>query len=200
MDENIQPQAGAQTGNAEQANTIRQYWHVVLERRWLIVATWAVCMLAGVIYAYQAKPMFRAIARLQIDPESAGVLNINSAISYGNKDQDYLQTQYRNLENRSLIQEIIEKLKLDTEDERYKSALDKVTAVDDDLKIAPIRLTRLVEIQVTHPSANQAEKITTLACRRYQLSGSVRRRWSHSTRRCRGSGHRTSTDGWNTER
>jgi len=159
MDENIQPQAGAQTGNAEQANTIRQYWHVVLERRWLIVATWAVCMLAGVIYAYQAKPMFRAIARLQIDPESAGVLNINSAISYGNKDQDYLQTQYRNLENRSLIQEIIEKLKLDTEDERYKSALDKVTAVDDDLKIAPIRLTRLVEIQVTHPSANQAEKI-----------------------------------------
>jgi len=159
MDENIQPQAGAQTGNAEQANTIRQYWHVVLERRWLIVATWAVCMLAGVIYAYQAKPMFRAIARLQIDPESAGVLNINSAISYGNKDQDYLQTQYRNLENRSLIQEIIEKLKLDTEDERYKSALDKVTAVDADLKIAPIRLTRLVEIQVTHPSANQAEKI-----------------------------------------
>jgi polysaccharide biosynthesis transport protein len=159
MDENIQPQAGAQTGNAEQANTIRQYWHVVLERRWLIVATWAVCMLSGVIYAYQAKPMFRAVARLQIDPESAGVLNINSAISYGNKDQDYLQTQYRNLENRSLIQEIIEKLKLDTEDERYKSALDKVTAVDDDLKIAPIRLTRLVEIQVTHPSANQAEKI-----------------------------------------
>lgn len=159
MDENIQPQAVAQTGSAEQANNVRQYWHVVLERRWLIIATWAVCMLAGVIYAYQAKPMFRAIARLQIDPESAGVLNINSAISYGNKDQDYLQTQYRNLENRSLIQEVIEKLKLDTEDERYKSALDKVTAVDDDLKIVPIRLTRLVEIQVTHPSANQAEKI-----------------------------------------
>jgi len=159
MDENFQPQAGAQTGNAEQANSIRQYWHVVLERRWLIIATWAVCMLAGVIYAYQATPMFRAVARLQIDPESSGVLNLKDSVSYGNKDQDYLQTQYRNLENRSLIQEVIEKLKLDSEDERYKSALDKITAVDDDIQIVPIRLTRLVEVQVTHPSANQAEKI-----------------------------------------
>jgi len=159
MDENFQQQSNASAGNNEQSGNIRQYWHVVLERRWLIIATWAVCMLAGVIYAYQATPMFRAIARLQIDPESSGVLNLKDTISYGNKDQDYLQTQYRNLENRSLIQEVIEKLKLDSEDVRYKSALDKVTSVDEDIQIVPIRLTRLVEVQVTHPSANQAEKI-----------------------------------------
>lgn len=159
MDENFQNQSGASSGNAEQSNNLRQYWHVVLERRWLIIATWAVCMLAGVIYAYQATPMYRAVARLQIDPESSGVLNLKDTISYGNKDQDYLQTQYRNLENRSLIQEVVEKLRLGDEDERYKSALDKVQAVDDDIKIAPIRLTRLVEVQVLHPSPNQAEKI-----------------------------------------
>ena len=159
MDDSPQSQQIAGSGAADQSNNLRQYWHVVLERRWLIIATWAVCMLAGVFYAFQATPMFRAVAKLQIDPESTGVLSLKDTISYGNKDQDYLQTQYRNLENRSLIQEVIEELKLDTTDERYKGAVDKVTAVDDDIKVVPIRLTRLVEIQVTHPSAKQAEVI-----------------------------------------
>jgi succinoglycan biosynthesis transport protein ExoP len=161
MDENFQNNAGSASGGGggDQSNNLRQYWHVVLERRWLIIATWAVCMLVGVIYAYQATPMYRAVARLQIDPESSGVLNLKDTISYGNKDQDYLQTQYRNLENRSLIKEVVEKLRLSDDDERYKTALDPVQAVDEDIKIVPIRLTRLVEIHVLHPNANQAEKI-----------------------------------------
>jgi polysaccharide biosynthesis transport protein len=159
MEENNQVQQSAKPNSTDQNNNLRQYWHVVLERRWLIIATWAACMMAGVIYSYQATPMFRAVAKLQIDPESSGVLNLKDTISYGAKDQDYLQTQYRNLENRSLLAEVIEKLKLDTEDERYKGALDKVADLDDDIKIVPIRLTRHVEVQVVHPSAKQAENI-----------------------------------------
>jgi len=159
MEDNNQVQQPTKLNSAEQNNNLRQYWHVVLERRWLIIASWAACMMAGVIYSYQATPMFRAVAKLQIDPESSGVLNLKDTISYGAKDQDYLQTQYRNLENRSLLAEVIEKLKLDSEDERYKGALDKVAALDNDIKILPIRLTRHVEVQVVHPNAKQAENI-----------------------------------------
>jgi capsular exopolysaccharide synthesis family protein len=137
---------------------LRQYWHVILERRWLIVATWSVCIIAGVLYAFQATPMFRAVARLQIDPENQGVLNLNS-LTLGNQDQNYLTTQYRNLESRSLILEVMNKLKLETEDERYSKLVDKVTAVTKDIKIVPIRLSRLVEVQVTHPKGEQAQRI-----------------------------------------
>jgi uncharacterized protein involved in exopolysaccharide biosynthesis len=87
--------------------------------------------------------MFRAVARLQIDPENQGVLNLNS-LTLGNQDQNYLTTQYRNLESRSLILEVMNKLKLETEDERYSKLVDKVTAVTKDIKIVPIRLSRLV--------------------------------------------------------
>jgi len=158
MEDQFQSQQGNSIGGGDPSINLRQYWHVILERRWLIVATWTVCIIAGVLYAFQATPMFRAIARLQIDPENQGVLNLNS-LALGNQDQNYLTTQYRNLESRSLILEVMEKLKLDTQDERYTKAVDKVTAVTKDIKIVPIRLSRLVEVQVTHPKGDQAQRI-----------------------------------------
>lgn len=158
MEEQFQSQQGNSMGGADPSINLRQYWHVILERRWLIVATWSVCIIAGVLYAFQATPMFRAVARLQIDPENQGVLNLNS-LTLGNQDQNYLTTQYRNLESRSLILEVMNKLKLETEDERYSKLIDKVTAVTKDIKIVPIRLSRLVEVQVTHPKGEQAQRI-----------------------------------------
>jgi polysaccharide biosynthesis transport protein len=158
FDESHQGNTGS-TIKTEQANNVRQYWHIVLERRWLIIATFSVCFVAAVFYALKATPMFTAKARLQIDPEASGVLNLKDTITVNNRDQDYLQTQYRNLENRSLIAEVVEKLKLKEEDARYKSAADPVGAVDNDISIVPVRLTRHVEVHVTHSDPNQAEKI-----------------------------------------
>lgn len=158
MEDQFQSQQGNTMGGGDPSINLRQYWHVILERRWLIVATWSVCIIAGVLYAFQATPMFRAIARLQIDPENQGVLNLNS-LALGNQDQNYLTTQYRNLESRSLILEVMQELKLESDDERYAKAIDKVTAVTKDIKIVPIRLSRLVEVQVTHPKGDQAQRI-----------------------------------------
>lgn len=154
MEDSLQSQQVGTLGGGDPSINLRQYWHVILERRWLIVATWSVCIILGVLYAFQATPMFRAVARLQIDPENQGVLNLNS-LALGNQDQNYLTTQYRNLESRSLILEVMDKLKLESEDERYAKAIDKVTAVSKDIKIVPIRLSRLVEVQVTHPKGNR---------------------------------------------
>lgn len=144
--------------NASEAFKIREYWHIVLERRWLIIATFALCVVLGALYAFRATPIYEAVARLQIDPETGGVLSLRDAISWGNKDQDYLQTQYRNLQARSLLESVIQKLKLD-EDDRYKLAPDKVAALVGDLDVTPIRLTRLVEVKIRHPNAKTAQEI-----------------------------------------
>jgi len=143
---------------ASEAFKIREYWHIVLERRWLIIATFALCVVLGALYAFRATPIYEAAARLQIDPETGGVLSLRDAISWGNKDQDYLQTQYRNLQARSLLESVIQKLKLE-EDDRYKNAPDKVAALASDLDVTPIRLTRLVEVKIRHPHAKTAQEI-----------------------------------------
>ena len=100
-------------GGSADAINLREYWHTVLERRWLILCTLTVIVILGVLYAFRATPIYESVARLQIDPENGGVLNLNDALSWSNKDPEYLQTQYKNLQSRTLIQSVIEALKLD---------------------------------------------------------------------------------------
>ncbi len=156
MDENIttKPQVTA----SDEANKLREYWHVVLERRWMIIAVFTVFVVLGTVWAFRATPIFQAVSRLQIDPETGGVLSVREVISMGNKDQEYLQTQYKNLLGRSLLDAVITKLNLG-EDERYKKAVDRVEAVAKDFDVTPIRLTRLVEVSAKHPNPRTAENM-----------------------------------------
>ncbi|HTI69827.1 MAG TPA: polysaccharide biosynthesis tyrosine autokinase [Candidatus Limnocylindria bacterium] len=159
MDNRTNANPSATSGeNPEQANYLRQYWHIVLERRWLIIATFAVFVVAGVLYAYKATPLYESTVQLQIDPESAGVLSLKDANPYAPRDTDYLQTQYRNLESRTLLQSVFDALHLE-EDERYRSEPDRIAALSRDIRIDPQRLTRLVAIKVRHPEATKAERI-----------------------------------------
>lgn len=144
-------------GQSDDANRLRQYWHVVLERRWLIITTFTVVLVLGIIYALRATPIYEARAVLQIDPESGGVLSFRE-VAVNTRDQDYLQTQYRNLMSRSLIEKVMRNLRLD-EDERYKKEVDPIEAVTRDITISPVRLTRLVEVKVRHPNPERAQAI-----------------------------------------
>lgn len=156
MNENTS--VGQPVQSASESHKFREYWHVVLERRWLIIATFSIFIVLGAVYAFKATPIYQAVSRLQIDPETGGVLSMRDQMSWGNKDQDYLQTQYRNLQSRTLIDSVIQKLKLG-DDDRYKAAPDKVRAVSEDIEIVPIRLTRLVEVRAEHPHSKTAENM-----------------------------------------
>jgi capsular exopolysaccharide synthesis family protein len=157
-----------------EAFSFREYWHIVLERRWLIIATFALCVVLAALYAFRATPIYEATARLQIDPETGGVLSFRDAINWGNKDQDYLQTQYRNLQARSLLESVIQKLKLE-EDDRYKIRADIVKALRADLDVNPIRLTRLVEVKIRHPKAKTAVEIVNTLVENFLLQNQDRK-------------------------
>ncbi len=173
MDEQSLPQSTT-TGGGTDAHKLRAYWHTILERRWLILSTLTVVVVLGVFYAFRTTPIYEAVTRLQIDPETGGVLAMRDGVSWGNKDQDYLQTQYRNLQSRSLIEGVIAKLKLDV-DSRYAPAQDKVKAVLGDLSIEPIRLTRLVEVKARHPNNQVAADIANTATDLFILQNQDRR-------------------------
>lgn len=158
MEDNLSSRPRESVADSADASQYRDYWHVVLERRWLIIAVFLCFVASGVVYAFRATPIFQGVSRLQIDPESAGVLSVKDVIAMGGKDQDYLQTQYKNLVSRSLLESLVAKLRLE-EDERYKKAVDKTAAVAKDIDIIPIRLTRLVEVRANHPDPRTAEKM-----------------------------------------
>ena len=109
-------------GFLDESVNLRHYWHVILERRWLVITAFVSILVLCAIYLAKATPIYQAIVRMQIDRESANVLNIKDVFSVDAREQDYLQTQYKNLQSRTLIASVMKKLNLD-QDARYaKSA------------------------------------------------------------------------------
>src|SRR3989442_1644038 len=113
------------------------------------------------IYLFKATRIYQATTRIQIDRESDNVLNIKDVFSVDGREQDYLQTQYKNLQSRTLIESVVGKLKLD-KDPRYAKSVDLSRAVSDDITIAPIRLSRLMDVKVQHPNPQQAAAIANV--------------------------------------
>src|SRR5580765_3069773 len=152
--ENLSFSPGESSLPKENVN-LRHYWHVVLERRWLVITAFVSVFILSLIYLYKAPRIYEAIARMEIDRDTENVLNLKEALSIDGRDLDYWQTQYKNLKSRKLIHSVITQLHLD-KDPRYSNQRDYHKAVEDDIQIVPIRLSRLVDIKVQHPNPQTA--------------------------------------------
>lgn len=159
--------AASQEGSFLQTGVnIRQYWHVILERRWLVITAFLTILLLSAFYVFRATRIYQATARIQINREAENVLNIKDVFALDAREQDYLQTQYKNLQSRTLIQTVIKKLNLE-QDPRYVTAPDTATAVGADITISPVRLSRLVDIKVQHSNAKTATLIANELARTF---------------------------------
>ncbi len=152
-----QSSQATETSVAENLN-LRHYWHILLERRWLVITTFISVVILSVLYLYRAVPIYQAKTVLQINKESTSIMDVGSQVVFNSNDQEYLQTQYKNLLSRSLIESVITDLEL-KQDEVFKGAENIVNAVRGCITISPIRLSRLVEVSVEHPSPLQAAAI-----------------------------------------
>src|SRR5438477_11063674 len=104
---------------AEEPVNLRHYWHIILERRWLVVAAFISVFVLSLIYLFKATPIYQAYARIQINRENDNILRIESLSLTGNQEQDYLQTQYKNLLTRYLIQSVISDRDLRLDKDEY---------------------------------------------------------------------------------
>lgn len=149
--------------SAETKMNLRHYWQIILERRWLVIIGFALCMLGAVIYLLKAPKIYRATAIIQIDREAEGAFNARDIMLYAGREQDYLQTQYKNLQSPTLLNKIFMELELGQLPE-FQEAKDPLAALKDLLTVAPVRLTRLVEVRVEHADRKLATNIAnTLA-------------------------------------
>ncbi|MCP4953641.1 MAG: hypothetical protein GY922_17525, partial [Proteobacteria bacterium] len=95
-------------GLFEESINLRHYWHIILERRWLVLATFLAIMILCAFYLFTVTPIFLSTTRLQIDNETENSMRMESFVMEGMQGQDYLQTQYKNLQSRSLTEAVLE--------------------------------------------------------------------------------------------
>jgi hypothetical protein len=92
------------------------YWRVVVKRRWIILTITMAVLAVAAITTWKAIPIYRSTIKIQIDPEQTNVLPFKDTVeptaSYA-QSQEYLQTQFKVLESKTLAARVIKALNLE---------------------------------------------------------------------------------------
>lgn len=92
-----------------------EYWGVLVQRRWIVLASLAVVVATTAIATLFAEPEYEATTTVQIDRQAPDILTFRDVVgvdpSYG-AYEDFYQTQYRILESRSVLRIAAERMDL----------------------------------------------------------------------------------------
>lgn len=152
---------------------LAQYWRLAVKHRWVILSAFLACVLASVAITLLMTPIYSAKATLQIDRESARVLNVDDVQPRETmySGEEFFQTQYGLLRSRSLAERVVDSLGLAASDAFIKqmgatapargnrtaaeySRVRRETAIRlvmANFSVAPVRGSRLVEISFDSP-------------------------------------------------
>lgn len=101
----------------EEKINLLDYWRVLVKRRWTILSFVFAVLAITAIATWKATPVYRSTIKLQIDPEQQSLLPFKEAQDFGSsyaQSQEYLQTQFKVLESKTLAARVIKALDLDT--------------------------------------------------------------------------------------
>jgi len=92
---------------------LREYWNVLVRRKWTVIITVVLLLIATVIVTSMMTPMYRATTVMQIERSDGKVLQYQGVeAEEGRYSQDFYQTQYELLKSRALAGRVIDQLGL----------------------------------------------------------------------------------------
>jgi succinoglycan biosynthesis transport protein ExoP len=104
-----------ETDSGEHSDEIdlREYWRILVKRRWTVFATVAMVMVIALVGTLLTTPVYRAVATLQIERNAAQVVKVgvvdDDSSDYGN---DFQETQIGLLKSRALAERVVSQLGL----------------------------------------------------------------------------------------
>jgi uncharacterized protein involved in exopolysaccharide biosynthesis len=107
----------ARAGRGQGEPHLLDYARVVVKRRHVALAAFAVVSLAAAVYSFTATPIYEGRAQLLIESDDPNVIDFKQVTGDGPNAssisrQDYYQTQYKLLQSRSVAKKTIDTLKL----------------------------------------------------------------------------------------
>jgi succinoglycan biosynthesis transport protein ExoP len=187
---------------------LREYWQVILRRKWTIIYFFLFVVVVAVLTTYLMTPIYRSTLVMQIERESAKVVDFQDVTpdERGSDTRDFYQTQYALLQSRTLVRRVIDELGLEHDpvflgqrDTSFFAALgarlsasaadgDKGSEVRPDLEsrfldaltVAPVRNSRLVHIQFDSPDPKLAARVVNTLAKNF-VNTTLERRFDASS-------------------
>lgn len=107
----------------EESPRLLDYWHVILKRRWAVLASLLIVFTTVAIGTFKQKPIYAGRVLIEINPEEPQVLSFQQIAQAGPAWdlQSYRETQYKILKSRSLSERVVRDLRLYQYPEFYRS-------------------------------------------------------------------------------
>lgn len=174
----------------------RRLWAGISRNRWLIGGILVAAVLIGVVVTALTVPLYLATTRLEIDSQSANVLNVEDVLEEEiTQDEDqFLLTQVEILRSRSLRQAVAEELNLlrdnsflltmnapipdeslSAEAQRAERRAYVLTALEENLEVALISSSRIVEVSFSSPDPGLSAQVANSFAKNYIESNLSRR-------------------------
>ena len=87
---------------------LKDYWRIIMNRRWLVLAVFLVIVVAVFIKSVTTVPVYRATSQILIERANPNILRTEELFAIDPSGQDFYQTQYKVIESRSLARRVIE--------------------------------------------------------------------------------------------
>lgn len=92
------------------------YWHILLKRRWMLLSILAGVVALSLLLTLLTTPIYRATVLLELQKEGTQVVQVGGVQPGdlgGGWDPEFLQTQYKLIQSRSLAERVANELNLD---------------------------------------------------------------------------------------
>lgn len=96
----------------DEESPIHRYLEVVIRRKKIIIAFFAIVLVSTLISTLMTVPEYRATAKLEISLENPKVVNFDQVVELETKSEEFYETQYLLLKSKSLAKLVVEKLNL----------------------------------------------------------------------------------------
>lgn len=181
----------------EEVIDLRQYWRTLMRYRWGIVGFSFVVTLFTVLVLFAMKPVYRATATLLIESKNTNVVSIEEVYGLDSAGKEYFLTQFEILKSRTLAQNVIRTLDLQSHaefqvekgfdwrgmlpfelpggEQKQASESAKFNAFVDSfigrISISPVRKTQLVKVSFEANDAELAAEVANALGQAYIESG-----------------------------
>ncbi len=110
------PQPLYNSPDAEEEVHLRDYLHVILRRKWIVITFLVALVTTVTIATFMMKPLYKSTVTIKIDKERPDVLTFKDVVTI-DTGENYYQTQYKILKSRNLARRVIRSLNLNTNPE-----------------------------------------------------------------------------------
>lgn len=93
-------------------NPIHRYIDVLLRRKKVIIAFFAIVLVTTLIGTVSTEPVYKATAKVEISLENPKVVNFDQVVEVETQSKEFYETQYLLLKSKALAKQVVEKLNL----------------------------------------------------------------------------------------